>query len=776
MLLPIYEFKDQIITTIRNNAVTIICGETGSGKTTQLPVMLYEACFSTRGIIGITEPRRIAATSVANYVAGQMSNDNCNFVSYKIRFDDQYDYRTKVLFMTDGILLREIHEDKNLSKYSVIMIDEAHERSINIDFTLGLLKRLLKRRDDLKVVISSASIDAEKFSRYFGGAPIIEVSGHSYPVEIIHSDSDYILFRIESLVRDVVARVLNIHKSMPEGDILVFMTGQDDISEVARLLEEDNFSQDMKILQAHGNLSMEEQGLIFQNFPGKRKVIVATNIAETSITIDGVVYVVDSGLIKQVGFDKETGFPSLDRVQHSRAGCIQRAGRAGRTQAGICYRMYTSSNFQKRQEYTTPEILLKSLTSTVLAMEALEIENIEGFEFLDAPDPEAFHEAYEMLEILGAIEKDKVGLTEIGRIMADLPLDPSIARMLLEAEKYGCVIEVATIASFFSVKNVFRRPKDKETDADVKHYSFKANKSDALTFLRIWNQWSDANFDRKWCEDNFLDWKALEEARSIRSQLFDILKKRNRVLSSNKDEAQIRRAISAGLIQNLFRHHGRYEYVSVHKDFCYAYIHPGSAVFGFNPPKWFVAKEVVKTTKSFARGITTIEVEWLPELDPKHFRFADEKYIISYNTGDDFAIVIQDILEKELNQWQVIARREIRVSLEEASQIQATNIAMASVNKLFSAIFKYDVGSFGQQQLFGFVNGMRFVQGFSSSVIVEEGCEYYCSFQNSIFSNETAVYPKFRIYDFPQTETVESPCDLSVATAAARLKEAWGIK
>lgn len=401
MQLPIKEAKNRIIDAIIDNPVVIVVGETGSGKTTQLPQFLHEIGLAQNGMIGITQPRRIAATSVARFVASQMGTQLGNKVGYQVRFDKAADITTDIKFMTDGILLREFQEDADLSKYSVILVDEAHERSQNIDFLLGLLKDLLTRRPDLRIVISSATINAKEFSQYFNNAPVINVSGRTYPVEIVYEESE---LQTGSLVDRVVDKVIDIHLFEQEGDILVFMTGADDINQVIKKLDEKKLS-GLVVLPAYAALDQEDQNEIFVQYPGTRKVVVATNIAETSITIDGICYVVDSGYIKQMNFDPLSGIHSLDMVEHSKAGCEQRAGRAGRTREGTCYRMFSKESFNERLDFTEPEIKRTSLASIVLAMEDIGINNIIDFDFVDPPDKVAFTSAYNELKALGAIRK-----------------------------------------------------------------------------------------------------------------------------------------------------------------------------------------------------------------------------------------------------------------------------------------------------------------------------------------------------------------------------------
>jgi ATP-dependent helicase HrpA len=495
--LPILAKELDITATYAANQVMILVGETGSGKTTKMPVFVHKHNVATGrgGKIGVTQPRRVAATSTATYVAQQLGTVIGGLVGYQIRFEEETADHTRIKFMTDGILLQEIQRDPELREYSTIIVDEAHERSENIDFLLGLLKNLLKRRPDLKLVVTSATIDQQKFSRYFNNAPVVNVSGRMYPVDIIWSETDHSEWM---MVETVAQQVLDIHKTKPLGDILVFMTGGDDINKVIAKLENEEL-RNLVVLPIYGDLSLEEQRRIFQRYPGKRKVVVATNIAETSITVEGIVYVVDSGLIKQANFHPDTGIQSLDIVEHSRAGCEQRAGRAGRVQSGVCYRMYTKENFQSRPAFTTPEILRVSLANVVLKMENIGIADVEGFDFIDAPNSEAFHEAYETLIALGAIRRGVAGLTEIGRGMARLPLDPRTSRMVLEAEKHGCVKNVATVAAFLSVRNIFVRPKQSEYEADRAHQQFKDSKSDALTFLNVWAQYEHSGYNNQWC-------------------------------------------------------------------------------------------------------------------------------------------------------------------------------------------------------------------------------------------------------------------------------------
>ena len=624
-MLPILEHKDLIVRTIEDHQVTIVVGETGSGKTTMLPIFLYQAGFAgylEDGIIGITEPRRIAATSVARFVAEKLGGKLGETVGYQIRFDGDTGKDASVKFMTDGILLREIQLDPDLKKYSVIMIDEAHERSQNIDFLLGLLKDVLTRRDDLRIVISSATIDANKFSQYFSGAPIINIEGRTFNVDVKWTEKN---ISFEDMADAVVERVCKICADpfYWDGDILIFTTGEAEIKKIIRKLEEQDL-RDIVFLPAHGSLPPEDQQRIFAKFPGQMKVIVATNIAETSITVDGVVYVIDTGLVKQTHFDSYTGIQSLDEIRHSQAGCDQRAGRAGRTQPGHCFRLYAKADFQFRPRFTEPEIKRTSLASVVLAMESLGIDDIENFDFIDPPDKDAFAQAYQALIMLGAITKDKTGLTELGERMSALPLEPTIARMVLEAEKHKCTAEIVTIAAFLSVRSVFCRPKDKELEADEAHRKFKNEQSDALTYLAVWEEYKSSNFRPQWCFDNFLNNKTLKEVRNIRSQLLGMLKQSGiEYCCADGDSDKVLRCVVSGLIGNLVIIGGRNSYHGVlHPELNCIFTHPSSSLFNnFPPPRFLVFTRTMETTKRFAHGCTAVEPEWLPELAPSMFYF-----------------------------------------------------------------------------------------------------------------------------------------------------------
>lgn len=772
MNLPIFASKELIVETVKNNTVTILVGETGSGKTTQLPIFLYEAGLINGGILGITQPRRIAAISVAEFVTSQLGGSIGDVVGYQIRFDDQTADSTKIKFMTDGILLRELQVDPNLSKYFVIIVDEAHERSQNVDFVLGLLKDLLGRRKDLKVVVTSATIDEQKFSRYFWNAPIVNVSGRTFPVEIVWSPED--CYQWETLLDNIVEKVIDIHFNGDHGDILVFVTGIDDINKLIDKIEEKKIS-DIILLPAHGSLDPDEQRKIFEIYPGKRKVVVATNIAETSITLDNTVYVIDSGHIKQTNFHPDSGIQSLDSMEHSQAGCEQRKGRAGRTQSGVCHRMYTQYNFEQRQSFTTPEIMRTSLANIVLVMEDIGIKNIKGFDFVDKPDEAAFIEAYETLIALGAIKKGERGLTELGRSMAMLPLEPRIARMLLEAEKHGCVQEVVIIAAFLSARNVFSRPRGKEREADAAHSKFKNPESDVLTFLRIWEEYEVVGRSNAWCFENFLNSKTLQEISKIREQIIDILFHNGiNISSKNPDPDKIMKAVAMGLVYNLFifTTFGRFAYQGVLRGFD-VFIHPGSSVFGYDNIRCFVAAKVVQTKKNYAQVVTKVQVDWLSEMIPDLCTYGQTK-LFSYEKQQKVVIASRGVMIE----GRLMGEEKILLSIAEADILQRELVKKAEEKGWILLNFKKSGSGYFDAKAVATHRGME-VKAWSGEVHqIEEGVTYFCVVDD--FLGEMLARPKFKVLDLStaideeQSEVTDEQPQVVDEDILKKLAQKWG--
>ncbi|MCD6422044.1 ATP-dependent RNA helicase, partial [bacterium] len=574
--LPVLEYKEEIKEAFLSSPAILVVGETGSGKTTQIPQILLEALPEREGKptkIVVTQPRRVAAISVARFVASQRGERVGGEVGYQIRFDDHTSEGTRLNFVTDGILLRYLQEDPLLRRYDVVMVDEAHERSLNIDFLLGLLKRAQRERKKaslppLKVVVASATLEKEKFQGYFPEAPLIEIPGRLYPVEIHYHPPQW--DNVPSIIEKAGEVLKQILSEYPCGDVLVFMPGEEEINRTIQLLQEiqqkGEIPLEVEFLPLFARLSPEDQDLIFH--PGdKRRVIVATNIAETSVTVPRIEHVVDSGLIKQTFYNPATGITTLETIKHSQSGCLQRTGRAGRIKPGHCWRLFSEEDFNSRPEHTLPEIQRSDLSHVVLAMlkMGLGLEDIRQFEFIDPPEPKALEEAIKTLTFLGAIEKEGK-LTPEGELMAELPLEPKLARMIIEAEKHHCVEEVCTIASFLSAsRSVFVSPKERDLRelAREKHQAFFSNEpfpSDFLAFLRVWEAFQEHLLQagglkkevKEWAKNNFLSLRTLEEVSQIRRQLLRILRRNGYHPPKEKTSLEaVGKAITAGLLMNL---------------------------------------------------------------------------------------------------------------------------------------------------------------------------------------------------------------------------------
>lgn len=524
--LPIYKLKNELIQAVHENQVLVVIGETGSGKTTQVTQYLAEAGYTTKGKIGCTQPRRVAAMSVAKRVAEEFGCRLGEEVGYAIRFEDCTSPDTVIKYMTDGMLLREILIDEDLSQYSVVMLDEAHERTIHTDVLFGLLKQLVKRRPDLRLIVTSATLDAEKFSGYFFNCNIFTIPGRTFPVEILYTkqpESDYL---DASLIT-----VLQIHLTEPEGDILLFLTGQEEIDYACQSLYErmkglGKNVPELIILPVYSALPSEMQSRIFDPAPpGKRKVVVATNIAEASLTIDGIFYVIDPGFAKQNVYNPKQGLDSLVITPISQASAKQRAGRAGRTGPGKCYRLYTESAFHNEMSPTSiPEIQRINLGMTVLNLKAMGINDLLSFDFMDPPTPQALISAMEQLYSLGSLDEEGL-LTKLGRKMAEFPLDPPLSKMLLASVDLGCSDEILTIIAMIQTGNIFYRPREKQAQADQKRAKFFQPEGDHLTLLAVYEAWKAKNFSGPWCFDNFVQSRSLRRAQDVRKQLLSIMDK-----------------------------------------------------------------------------------------------------------------------------------------------------------------------------------------------------------------------------------------------------------
>lgn len=630
--LPIVARKEDIIRAIRRHPVVVITGETGSGKTTQIPKMCIEAGRGRRGVIGCTQPRRVAAVTVAQRIAEELREEVGRSIGYKIRFEDRSGPRPLIKIMTDGILLMEAQADPRLRAYDTIIVDEAHERSLNIDFVLGILKKLLHSRRDLKVIITSATIDTEKFSRAFDDAPIIEVSGRMYPVDVRYRplDPDEEEKGDFTYVDAAVRAVDDLRKERKRGDILIFMPTEQDIRETCDLLAGRDYK-DCTILPMFARLSWSEQRRVFAPMT-TQKIVVATNVAETSITIPGVRYVIDTGMARISQYSPRTRTTSLPIRAISRSSADQRKGRCGRVQHGLCIRLYAEEDYLNRSVFTPPEILRANLAEVTLRMLSLNLGEVETFPFIDPPSARAVRDGLDLLQELGAVEKcgksieDEISpgpfrLTQRGRRMARLPIDPRIARMLLEAEQEGCVDEVLIIASAMTIQDPRERPLDQAQKADQMHAPFKDQTSDFITLLRIWNHYysqgeaiKTQNGMRKFCREHFLSYRRMREWRDVYNQIRTILHEQGRNPAREKTTdgrmltAGIHKSILSGYLSNIAVKQAKNLYTATKGR--QVMIFPGSSLFN-KGGNWIVAAEIVETSRLFARTAANIDADWL---------------------------------------------------------------------------------------------------------------------------------------------------------------------
>ncbi|RDA90785.1 hypothetical protein CP533_3615 [Ophiocordyceps camponoti-saundersi (nom. inval.)] len=623
--LPIYQYRDQFLTALEEYQILVIVGETGSGKTTQLPQYLHEAGYTKDGMkVGCTQPRRVAAMSVAARVADEVGVKVGNEVGYSIRFEDCTSDKTVLKYMTDGMLLREFMAEPKLDGYSALMIDEAHERTVHTDILLALVRDLARERHDLKLLISSATMNATKFSEYFDDAPIFNIPGRRYPVDIYYTPAPE-----ANYLAAAITTTFQIHTTQGRGDILIFLTGQDEIeaaeleiTETARKLG--SRIKELVICPIYANLPSDLQAKIFEPTPdGARKVVLATNIAETSLTIDGIVYVIDPGYVKENIYNPATGMSNLVAVPCSRASANQRSGRAGRVGPGKCFRLYTKFAYMNEMdESTTPEIQRTNLNGVVLQLKSLGIKELLEFEFMDPPPTEAIIGALNQLFALQALNH-RGELTKLGRQMAEFPTDPMLAKAVLAADAEGCVDEVLSIVSMLGEASaLFFRPKDKKIHADSARNRFTVREGgDHLTLLNVWNQWVDSEFSPVWARENFLQQRSLTRARDVRDQLAKLCE-RVEVSPSTCGAANlqpIKRAITAGFFPNAARLQRSGDGYRTLKNGTGVWIHPSSVLMDAHPPvKTVLYFELVQTSKEYMRSVMPIEPAWLAELAP-HF-------------------------------------------------------------------------------------------------------------------------------------------------------------
>lgn len=652
--LPAFACRSELLQIIRENSVVVVVGETGSGKTTQLAQYLYEDGFARGGIIGCTQPRRVAAMSVAKRVAEEVGCVVGDAVGYAIRFEDVTSPKTKIKYMTDGVLLRESLRDGDLDSYSAVIIDEAHERSLQTDVLLGLLRQIVKRRRDLRLIVTSATMNAERFSEFFGRVPIYTIPGRTFPVEVLFSKNP-----VEDYVEGAVKQALVIHLTRPlPGDILIFMTGQEDIEATCELLadrletlqqerktknESTSTVSDLWILPIYSQLPADLQGRIFQAAPrGVRKCIVATNIAETSLTVDGICFVIDSGYGKVKVYNPRIGMDALQIAPVSQAGANQRAGRAGRTGPGTCFRLFTETAF-KHELFPSPipEIQRTNLANVVLLLQSLGVEDISKFDFIDSPPAETTATSLFHLWALGALDENGK-LTRLGARMVEFPLDPPLAKMLISAGESGgpgIAIDMAIIVSMLSVPSVFFRPRERAEESDAVREKFAVPESDHLTLLNVYNQWLSHSFSDSWCTAHFIHSKAMKKAKEVLDQLCQIMREQNMISTSdlipsrrNTDWDALRKCIAqAYAASKAARMKSITEFVNLRTG-TPCLLHPTSALLGLGfTPEYAVYHELIMTSKEYMHCVTAVDPTWLAEAAPMFYSLRITEYTSSGN-------------------------------------------------------------------------------------------------------------------------------------------------
>ncbi|CAF4843872.1 unnamed protein product [Pieris macdunnoughi] len=656
--LPIYKLRDELIKAISDNQILIVIGETGSGKTTQITQYVAECGLTARGRVACTQPRRVAAMSVAKRVAEEFGCRLGQEVGYTIRFEDCTSPETVIKYMTDGMLLRECLMDLDLKTYSVIMLDEAHERTIHTDVLFGLLKQAVQKRPELKLIVTSATLDAVKFSQYFFAAPIFTIPGRTFPVEVLYTKEPETDYLDASLIT-----VMQIHLREPPGDILLFLTGQEEIDTACEILYERMKSlgpdvPELIILPVYSALPSEMQTRIFEPAPpGSRKVVIATNIAETSLTIDGIYYVVDPGFVKQKVYNSKTGMDSLVVTPISQAAAKQRAGRAGRTGPGKCYRLYTERAYRDEMLPTpVPEIQRTNLATTVLQLKTMGINDLLHFDFMDAPPVESLIMALEQLHSLSALDSEGL-LTRLGRRMAEFPLEPNLSKILIMSVALQCSDEILTIVSMLSVQNVFYRPKDKQALADQKKAKFNQAEGDHLTLLAVYNSWKNNKFSNAWCYENFVQIRTLKRAQDVRKQLLGIMDRHKLdVVSAGKNTVRVQKTICSGFFRNAAKKDPQEGYRTL-VDSQVVYIHPSSALFN-RQPEWVIYHELVQTTKEYMREVTTIDPKWLVEFAPAFFKFSDPTKLSKFKKNQRLEPLYNKY--EEPNAWRISRVRRRR--------------------------------------------------------------------------------------------------------------------
>lgn len=657
--LPVYALKQQLMQAVNDNQILVVVGETGSGKTTQITQYLEQAGYASNGkMIGCTQPRRVAAESVAKRVAQEYGCPVGQDVGYTIRFEDYTSDRTRIKYMTDGMLQREALLDPDMKNYSVIMLDEAHERTIATDVLFALLKKAAQRRPDLKLIVTSATLDSEKFSEYFLQCPIFFIPGKTFPVDILYTkepEMDYL--------EAALMTVMQIHLSEPAGDILVFLTGQEEIDTSCEVL----FNKmkalgpevpELIILPVYSALPGEMQSRIFEPAPeGSRKVVIATNIAETSITIDGIYYVVDPGFVKINAYDPKLGMDSLVISPISQAQANQRAGRAGRTGPGKCYRLYTEQAYENEMlPNTVPEIQRQNLAHTILMLKAMGINDLLHFDFMDPPPSKTMLMALEELYQLSALDGEGL-LTRLGRKMADFPMEPAMAKVLISSEEHRCSDEILTIVAMLSVQSIFFRPRDKQEQADRKKSKFHDAHGDHLTLLNVYNAWIKSGRSKAWCSENFIQDRSMRRAADVRQQLVQIMTRyRHRIMSSGGDTDVIRKVICSGYFRNAARKDPQEGFKTLIEGTSVS-LHPSSALWN-KPAEYVVYHTLLLTAKEYMHCVTTIEPKWLVEAAPTFFKVADPSSTTTSRRKQNLKIEpLFNRYAQDQNEWRLSAQK-----------------------------------------------------------------------------------------------------------------------
>ena len=675
--LPVYGCREDLMHVIRENNIVVVVGETGSGKTTQMTQYMHEEGYSTFGMIGCTQPRRVAAMSVAKRVSEEMGCELGSKVGYAIRFEDCTGPDTIIKYMTDGVLLRETLRESDLDTYSCIIMDEAHERSLHTDVLFGILKKVVARRRDFRLIVTSATLNSEKFSNFFGSVPIFNIPGRTFPVETLYSKTP-----VEDYVEGAVKQALAIHIAYPPGDILIFMTGQEEIETVAYALEERleqltkvGTCPPLSVLPIYSQLPSDLQAKIFQEAPGGiRKCVVSTNIAETSLTLDGVMYVVDTGYCKLSVYNPRMGMNALQIFPCAQAAVNQRKGRAGRTGPGTCYRLYTEMAFKHEMlAMTVPEIQRTNLGNVVLLLKSLNVENLLDFDFMDPPPQDNILNSMYQLWILGALDNTG-GLTRMGAKMVEFPVDPPLAQMLLKAEELKCSNEILTVIAMLSVPPIWFRPKDREEESDAAREKFFVPESDHLTLLNVYQQWKNNGYRTDWCNRHYIQGKGLKKGREVRAQLLDIMKTQKiQLISAGGDWDLCRRALCSAYFHQAARLKGVGEYVNCRNGMP-CHLHPSSSLYGLGyTPDYVIYHELVMTSKEYMQCVSAVEPHWLAEAGPMFFSIKESHSSLAQSKARQREE--KEKMKKEMEDKQAQRDEAARLQREKEAQRAATQRA-----------------------------------------------------------------------------------------------------